>query len=317
MTFSVVIAAYQAASTLAGAIESVLAQTCQDFEVIVIDDGSSDETAAVAEAIAARDPRVSVHRQANAGPSAARNRGISASAGKYVSMLDSDDLWLPDYLAEMGRALDLAGEAGFAYTEAWELDEASKRFLKATAMARQHPPAETLPRERFVAELIQRNFVYNAVTVRRSVLSQVGGYDPGMTHGEDYELWLRIAISGFNAVRVPGPLAIKRDSVRSLSNDTAAMDAGVREVYRAVLERHPASPRFRALAMARLDELREMDRRRSGRKGRMLMRVRGALAAATRAQRARRQQRAEPPPGVAQAFPELGLGERGRRRRTR
>jgi glycosyltransferase involved in cell wall biosynthesis len=317
MTFSVVIAAYEAASTVVGAIESVLAQTRQDFEIVVVDDGSSDDTAAVAEATAAGDPRVRVIRQANGGPSAARNRGIADGGGEYVSMLDSDDLWLPDYLAEMGAALDADPQAGFAYTEAWELNEGTGRFLKATAMARQHPPAQTLPHDRFVAELMRRNFVYNSVTVRRSVLEQVGGYDDRMTHGEDYELWLRIAISGFTAIRVPGPLAIKRDSPSSLTNDTAAMSAGVRDAYRAVLERHPASPRVKALAMARLDELRQAERRRSSRKGRLLLAVRGALAAATRARRTRRQQRAEPPPGVARAFPGLGLLESGGRRRAR
>jgi glycosyltransferase involved in cell wall biosynthesis len=314
VTFSVVIAAYEAASTVGGAIESVLAQTRQDFEVVVVDDGSSDDTAAVAEAIAGRDQRVSVHRQANGGPSAARNRGISAGNGEYVSMLDSDDLWLPDYLAEMGRALELDPRAGFAYTEAWELNEASGRFLKATAMARQHPPEQTLPQERFVTELLQRNFVYNAVTVRRSVLEKVGGFDPSMTHSEDYELWLRIAISGFAGARVPGPLAIKRDSVSSLTVDTVAMDAGVRQAYRAVLERHPASPRVRALAMARLDEFREQESHRSDRSRRLLSAVRRAAAAATRGQRKRWQQRAEPPPGVAAAFPGLGVGESARRR---
>jgi glycosyltransferase involved in cell wall biosynthesis len=317
MTFSVVIAAYEAASTVGEAIESVLAQTREDFEIVVVDDGSSDDTAAVAEQFAAKDARVRVHSQANGGPSAARNSAISLSAGEYVSMLDSDDLWLPEYLAQMGGALEADPQAGFAYTEAWELNEVSGRFLKATTMARQHPPARTLPHERFVSELMQRNFVYNAVTVRRSVLERVGVYDPAMTHGEDYELWLRIATSGFNAVRVPGPLAIKRDSPRSLSYDTTAMDAGVREVYRAVLERHPASPRVRELAVGRLEELREEQARRASGKGRLQLAARRAVAAATRAPRRRHQQRSEPPPGVAEAFPGLGLGEGGRRRRTR
>ncbi len=316
MTFSVVIAAYEAASTVGRAIESALAQTREDFEVIVIDDGSRDDTAAVGAKYAAKDARVSVHSQPNGGPSAARNKGIALSSARYVSMLDSDDLWLPEYLAQMGAALDREPDAGFAYTEAWELNEASGRFLKPTTMARQHPPQRTLPQERFLSELMQRNFVYNAVTVRRSVLEQVGGYDPGMTHGEDYELWLRIATSGFNAVRVPGPLAIKRDSPSSLSYDHTAMDAGVREAYRAVLERHPASARVRELAVARLDELSEAERRQASRKGRVLLAARRALAGATRAQRRRLQQRSEPPPGVAEAFPGLGLGEGGRRRRT-
>jgi GT2 family glycosyltransferase len=315
MRFSVVIAAYQAADTVAAAVGSVLSQTCQDFEVIVVDDGSSDDTARVAEAIAEKDPRVRVHRQANGGPSAARNSGIAAGTGQYVSMLDSDDLWLPDYLHEMGRALDLDPDVGFAYTEAWAFNETSGRFLKTTAMARQHPPAQTLAHERFLAELIQRNFVYNAVTLRRPVLEKVGGYDTGMTHGEDYELWLRIANSGFNAARVPGPLAIKCDSPGSLSDDDEAMAAGVVQAYRAVLERQPAAPRIKALAMARLDELREAERRRSHGGGQLLWSATRALAAVTRKPRMRWLQRSTPPPGVAEAFPGLGAGGRVLRRR--
>ncbi|HEX3911704.1 MAG TPA: glycosyltransferase family A protein [Solirubrobacteraceae bacterium] len=317
MTFSVVIAAYEAASTVGGAIESVLAQTREDFEAVVVDDGSRDQTAAVVEAIAAEDPRVKLHRQPNGGPSAARNRGIAESGGELVSMLDSDDLWLPGYLAEMGGALEADPDAGFAYTEAWELEEASGRFLKATAMARQQPPAETLPHERFLAELMKRNFVYNAVTVRRSVLDQVGVYDTGMTHGEDYELWLRFAISGFRAVRVPGPLAIKRDSVVSLSSDDAAMAAGVRQVYEAVLRRHPATPEVRSLAEARLRELSAIETHRARGLGRVLMQARDALAATTRGPRIRWGQRATPPPGVAEAFPSLGRGNGAERARAR
>lgn len=316
MTFSVVIAAYEAASTVGEAIESVLAQTRQDFEVIVVDDGSRDATAAVAEAIAARDGRVHVHRQGNGGPSAARNRGISVATGKYLSMLDSDDLWLPGYLEKMGGALDDDTQAGFAYTEAWELEEANGRFRKATAMARQRPPARTMPNERFIAELMQRNFVFNSVTVRRSVLERVGAYDPSMTHSEDYELWLRIAISGYSAARVPGPLAIKRDSEDSLTNDDAAMLAGTRRAYAAVLERHPAPPHVRALAEARLQELAAIEDRRSGRAVRLLGGVRDALAGATRTGRRRVGQRAAPPPGVAEAFPGLGLGTAAPRRRA-
>jgi glycosyltransferase involved in cell wall biosynthesis len=317
MRFSVVIAAYQAADTVAEAIESVLAQTRGDFEVIVVDDGSTDETGPIAQAIAAKDGRVMVVRQANAGPSAARNRGISAGTGEYVSMLDSDDLWLPEYLERMGDALDRDRDAGFAYTEAWELNAASGRFLKVTAMAGQHPPRQTLSHERFVAELMQRNFVYNAVTVRRSVLDEVGSYDEEMSYSEDYELWLRIATAGFNAARVPGPLAIKRALPSSLTSNREAMEAGVRRAYGSVLERDRASARARALAMQRLEELRAADGRRARRSERLLLVLRRALAAVTRGLRYRFKQSSAPPPGVAEAFPGLGLGDgagRGQRR---
>jgi GT2 family glycosyltransferase len=309
MTFSVVIAAYEAASTLEETIRSVLAQTRQDFEVIVVDDGSRDTTSAVAEAIAAEDDRVKLYRQANAGPSAARNLGISAGESEHVSMLDSDDLWLPDYLAEMGRALELNPQASLAYTDAWVFDEASGRFHKATAMARQHPPTEALSHEQFVERLMRDNFIYSSVTVRRSALEEVGGFDPGMSYAEDYELWLRMVISGFEAVRVADHLAVKRDRPDSRTFDQAARGADAM-VFRAVLARHPASAKVRALAQARLDETQQLDERRSRPMGRFLTAARDVVAAATRVLRARTRLRAAPPARVAQAFPQLGHGGR-------
>ncbi|HWY90530.1 MAG TPA: glycosyltransferase [Solirubrobacteraceae bacterium] len=309
MSFSVVIPAYEAARTLRETIGSVLSQTRQDFEVIVVDDGSRDGTSAVVEAIAAEDDRVKLYQQANAGPSAARNRGISAGDSEYVSVLDSDDLWLPDYLAEMGRALDLNPRASLAYTDAWVFEEASGRFHRATAMARQRPPTEALSHEQFVARLIQDNFIFSSVTVRRSALEEVGGFDPDIPYSEDYELWLRMVISGFEAVGVADPLAVKRDRPDSRTFDQGARGANAM-VYKAVLERHPASAQVRALAEARLLETREFEERRSGPAGRVLMTARDALAAIARVARAPRRLRAEPPPRVAQAFPELGRASR-------
>jgi glycosyltransferase involved in cell wall biosynthesis len=311
-TFSVVIAAYNAEDTLGEAIDSVLAQTRQDFEVIVVDDGSRDRTAAIAAGHA--DPRVRVYSQANAGPSAARNRGIAQATGEYVSTLDSDDLWLPDYLAEMGGALEADPRAGFAYTDAWMLDEASGRFLQVTvAMSEGHSPAPTLPREEFIAELLQRNFMHNSVTMRRTVLEQVGGYDSRLSHGEDYELWLRMAISGFAPVRVAGQLAIWRERPGSLTKDQAAMVAAPGTVYRAVLERHPASPQVRALAEARLKEVLESADRRQRRDMRIWLSIRHALGRATRGLRrnylpSRSRLLSAPPARVVEAFPGLGSG---------
>jgi len=314
ITFSVVIPAYNAADTLGEAIDSVLAQTRQDFEIIVSDDGSSDNTAEVAAGFA--DQRVRVYRQGNAGPSAARNLGIAHAEGEFVSTLDSDDLWLPDYLVEMGRALEENPQAGFAYTDAWILHEASGRFRQATvAIAEQHPPAPTLPREQFITELLQRNFLHNSVTMRRAVLEQIGGYDPRLSHGEDYELWLRIAISGFAPVRVAGPLAIWRDRPGSLTEDQAAMAAAPSAIYRAVLERHPSSPQVRALAEARLKEVLESAERRERPAMRILLSIRHVLGVATRGLRtrylpSRLRLLSVPPPRVAEAFPGLGLGRR-------
>jgi glycosyltransferase involved in cell wall biosynthesis len=304
MRFSVVIAAYNAASTLGEAIGSVLSQTCQDFEVIVVDDGSRDKTASVASEFAA-DGRVQVHSQENAGPSAARNRGIALARGRYVSMLDSDDLWLPSYLSEMGRVLDENPNAGFAYTDAWALEETSGRFLQATTATLRHHPSTPISGEQFIATLLQHNFVHNSVTVPRTVFEQVGGYDPQMSHSEDYELWLRIVISGFEAVRVPGQLAIYRIRPGSLSHDETAMISGLRTVYESVLQRHSASPNVKVLAQARLDEI---DRYTRG-NVRIRERVRRKLGEVTRKARSRWRLRSTPPPHVAEAFPSLGLGK--------
>jgi GT2 family glycosyltransferase len=303
MRFSVVIAAYNAANTLEGAIRSVLAQTHQDFEVIVVDDGSSDDTAAIAAGFAT-DKRMRVYNQDNAGPSAARNRGIALAQGEYVSMLDSDDLWLPNYLTEMGRALGENPKAGFAYTDAWALDEASGRFLQQTiATLRDHPP-DPMSGEQFIVALLRNNFVHNSVTVPRAVFEQVGGYNVNMSHSEDYELWLRIVISGFEAVRVAGQLAIYRIRLGSLSRDEAALARGLRTAYMGVLECQSSSPQIKALAQARLDEIDRSTRRDV----RVRQRVRRELGYATRGARSRWRLRSTPPPHVAEAFPDLGLG---------
>jgi hypothetical protein len=306
-TFSVVIPAYNAADTLGEAIDSVLAQTRKDFEIIVIDDGSSDNTVAVVAGYA--DPRVRVYSQENAGPSAARNRGIALAAGEYVSSLDSDDLWLPDYLAEMGRALEENPRAGFAYTRAWILD-ASDRFRTVPTGAWHRPPTPMLPREQFVSELLQECFV-NAPTIRRAALERVGGYDEGLSHGEDWELWLRLANSGFQAVRVEGPLTIYRNRPGSHSADLDAMKVAPTMVYRAVLERHNPSPQVKAQAEA---QLKAIDRRARPAM-RVLLALRGMVGTATRSLRVRYlpsnrwHLQPTPPPRVAEAFPELGLGK--------
>jgi hypothetical protein len=176
-------------------------------------------------------------------------------------------------------------------------------------MARQRPPKEALSHERFVARLMKDNFIFSSVTVRRSALEQVGGFDPDIAYAEDYELWLRMVTAGFEAVGVAEPLAIKRDRPDSRTFDEGARGADA-IVYRALLERHPPSVEVRALAEARLVEIREFDERRSRLTGRGLMAMRDALAAAARVVRARRRLRADPPARVAQAFPEMGHGMR-------
>jgi len=260
-------AAYNSALTIGDAIESVRCQTRSDWELIVVDDGSGDGTADVAEAFA--DPRVRVVRTAgNRGPAAARNRGISLAQAPLVCTLDSDDLWLPQYLETMARTLDSNPTAAVACTDAWVLDQASGRVRKKSAMAFLDPP-DPLPddTDTFLAELLQRNFVYNSVAARRESLQAVGGYDERLWIGEDWELWLRLAAAGFRFVRVPQLLAVYRQRADSLmtSHPERLIEAKC-EVYRVVAEDWDASPELRdhALRLSRASTLRSQRRAAAG-----------------------------------------------------
>lgn len=248
--FSVVMAAYNSALTIGEAIESVRCQTRPDWELVVVDDGSRDETAAVAEEFG--DPRVRVVRTAgNQGPAAARNRGIALAEAPLVCTLDSDDLWLPHYLDTMARALDSNPEAAVACTDAWVLDQTTGRVRKKSAMAFLDPPDPLPPdTETFFAELLRRNFVYNSVTVRRESLRAVGGYDERIWIGEDWELWLRLAAAGSRFVRTPQRLAVYRQRTDSLmtSHPERLIEAKC-EVYRVVAEDWDSGPELRDLAL--------------------------------------------------------------------
>jgi len=308
---SVIVAACNASRTIGATISSVLSQTRQDFEIVVIDDGSTDDTGSLVARWTA-DPRVRLHRQENAGPAAARNAGIALARGDYLSMLDSDDLWLPNYLERMVGALQESSMAGFAYTDAWALEEKSGKIRRATAMSRQHPPERTLPGAAFLDALVQRNFIFNSVTVRREVLERVGGYDPEIPQAEDYELWLRSCAAGYTGLRVPGPLAIYRVHDGSLSQDELGLLTGLCDAYRAVIDRHPAPESVKAMADKRLHTV---ERRLEALQGKstpalIYLRTRHILAASTRKWRLRRRLLATPPPEVAKAFPELGDGKR-------
>src|SRR4051794_17458509 len=172
--FTVVMPAYNTAATIGDAIRSVLAQTCSDFELVVVDDGSSDETASVVEQLAV-DGRIRLLGQENQGAAAARNAALAAARGRYVSFIDSDDLWLPAYLDAMAAVLTQAPHAGFGYTDAWTIDRRTGRIGTATAMEWQRPPAAPpATADALLLELLDRNFVYTAATVPRAVFEDVG-----------------------------------------------------------------------------------------------------------------------------------------------
>jgi glycosyltransferase involved in cell wall biosynthesis len=228
--FSVVIPAFNAAATIASAVGSVLRQTETDFELVVVDDGSTDATGQTVSEIS--DPRVRLLSQANCGLPAARNRAIAASKGRYVSFLDSDDLWLPEFLEHARQAIGAGAGVGFAYTDAYAFEASTGKVRRGSAMVGSSPPVPppTDPHE-FLYELLQRNFVYVSTTVPRSVLDEVGAFNEGRTASEDYDLWLRILAGGYRAVHMPGRHALYRLHAGQMSRDEANLKRNELAIY--------------------------------------------------------------------------------------
>lgn len=184
--FSVVLPTYNRAGLIARTIQSVLDQTWESWELIIIDDGSTDETAQVVSPFL-KDARIRYLRQTNSGQAVARNRGISTATGDYIAFLDSDDLWLPMKLELQAEALmrDPSIDVVYGQVEYIGLDD---RKLD-------------LPTRRGQSGIIWRRLLYDncisfvTATVKRNRLLEHGGMDEAVRRGDDYDLWLRLAPS--------------------------------------------------------------------------------------------------------------------------
>jgi glycosyltransferase involved in cell wall biosynthesis len=242
-TVSVVIPTYNSAAFLRGAIQSVLSQTYSDFEVIVVDDGSTDNTESVAHSFG---DRVSYVKQENKGAGAARNHGIKRSQGKYVAFLDSDDLWLPGKLTEQIPLLDRESKIGLVYSD-WavvpEQGEAEPSYLRNRPAASGH----------VFDELIQCGFILTSGTVvRRSCLDDVGYFDETLSIAQDYDLWLRICYR-WKVALVNKPLVIKRNRDGNLSSNLPKTGAERILLFEKVLQKFSdIAPRSRCLVRRQL-----------------------------------------------------------------
>lgn len=213
----IVMPAYNAARFLPAAIESVLAQTVQDWHLIVVDDGSTDDTEAVAQVYTERlGSRMTYVKKANGGPSAARNAGIQVSSSPLIAMLDADDLWTPDRLHRSLREFEQDNKVGLTYS-------GMTRFrvpdvLVDTLPSRHVPDAEA-------AEAIYTRSLdlpCSSVTIRRSCLASAGMFDESMHATEDRDLWLRIA-QRFRIAYIPEILLLYRMTGASQSADPSRM----------------------------------------------------------------------------------------------
>ena len=243
---SVIVPAYNAAATIGETLRSALAQTYPHLELLIVDDGSTDATADIVRSFVARDPRVRLLRQANAGVAAARNLAVAQSRGAYVAPLDADDLWHPEKIALQLEALQLEAlrrggpRVGVVYCWSRWIDE-----FGLVGPARFVP----YPHEGNVyTALVTRNILENASTplIRRECLVEAGGYDVGLrargAQGcEDLKLYLRLAeCYDFGLVR--RFLVGYRVTHNNMSSDPRRMLRSQRSVLAEARGRRPELP---------------------------------------------------------------------------
>jgi glycosyltransferase involved in cell wall biosynthesis len=304
--FTVVVPAFNAERTIASCIRSVLSQTFTEFELIVVDDGSTDGTRSIAEGF--EDSRIRVLHQANGGLPAARNAGTTQAKGEVTCYLDSDDLLLPRYLEVVNGTFAADPGVNFVYTDAWTFDDRTRRVRRATTAHFQRPPrpAPFTAASLFHA-LLERNFIIIPVAARTSVIVAAGLFDEAMTAVEDWDMWLRLTAGGHRAAEAPGPLGLRRQHGEQMSANQMRMIENQRYTLEKLLVRDDLSARDRKLVERRLERtqreaeiLRGTDRLRSAirRNRHRLGRVR------RRIDRSRGWYRT-PPPDVVAAFEDL------------
>ena len=203
-TLSVVIPNYNRADLIGETLDNVFAQTRAPDEVIVVDDGSTDDSVAVLERYGAW---ITLIRQANAGPGAARNRGLAAARGELIQFMDSDDLWTLNKLEAQERALVASG-ADFAYSPWLQARLEGGRARHADPAIQQHP----LPPSRSPLAWYLRGWVivFQCCLFRRSLLDAAGPYREDLMPSEDSELLFRILKSAARPVHVPEALVLYR-----------------------------------------------------------------------------------------------------------
>jgi glycosyltransferase involved in cell wall biosynthesis len=197
---SVIVPCYNAEHYLENALDSIRSQACPDLEIIVVDDGSTDDTAGVLRKLNGTD--LQVLRQDNTGPAAARNLGISAARGKWIAFLDADDYWLPSKLNLQLESLARKPDAAFCYSSGIYIGPPNTRRIQ-----KPHRSGEDV----FWSLLWGSQLLMGSVIVRRECFAQAGSFDTQLRTGEDWDMWLRLA-ARWTSCYVKEPLVVCRAS---------------------------------------------------------------------------------------------------------
>ena len=230
-TVSVIIPTFNRSALLRESLDSVAAQSYRDFETILVDDGSTEDIAAVA---LNHPTRPQLLRRERGGPAAARNAGAAVARGPLLAFLDSDDLWLPEKLARFVARFDAHPESTICYGPMQPVDA-----------DRQPVAGRTKPcvSGRITDALFHSSFVHvPTVVLRRDLFEAFGGFDPSLRVCEDYDLWLRVSVRhDFDLIEAP--LALRRLHDDRLSKSSMTRNLAVKV---GVLERFYAVPEHRA-----------------------------------------------------------------------
>jgi|SRR5690554_169225 len=182
--FSVVIPLYNKELSITNTVQSVLDQTCQDFEIVIINDGSTDNSIKAVEAI--NDSRIRLIHQENQGVSAARNCGIKEAKFEWIAFLDGDDLWEPNHLEEITKMMNLyPKEKVFVTSFVYSDNRPMFKHLRATPIFKI---------ENYFKEALKESLMWTSiVVVNKECFEKVGGFNEKLNRGEDLELWHRLA----------------------------------------------------------------------------------------------------------------------------
>lgn len=228
---SVIIPVYNAERTIQETVKSVLKQSFSDFELIAINDGSTDSTLDILSQIT--DQRIKVYSYPNAGPNHSRNRGLSHASGKYVSFIDADDLWTADKLEAQLRAIEQNPEAAVAYSWTNCIDE-SGNFLRRGGYFSWSGDV--------YARLLLNDFIESGSNplILKQAITEVGNFDESMPAAQDWDMWLRLA-ERYHFVVVPSIQILYRVASNSWSSNVLRMEAASLRVIERCYAKAPES----------------------------------------------------------------------------
>lgn len=212
MKFSVIIPLYNKAPYVAKAIESVLAQTCTDFELLIMDDGSKDNSYEIAQKAIEGNTHCRLFQQQNAGVSMARNNAVAHSQGKYLCFLDADDWWEPAFLEEMDKLFEEFSNAGIYGTNYTIVNDIKRKTRVAPIGVDVGFEKGYINYCQVYAKTMAMPLWTGAVCMPRRVFDEMGGFPKGIKLGEDFLLWIRVALK-YKVAFLNKPLAYYNQDV--------------------------------------------------------------------------------------------------------